>query len=138
MLFATSVLPLGRKDLAAVNIVQRKVLRLIVGWRRISGEDWAETMRRMNARVAAALVQFPMKTWTETIFRHRWRYAAHMVLNAKMKWPRLLAKWIPLSDNYPDKQPYRPPGRPYLRWDDCLHDFGDAKLGLKHWGDLET
>ena len=31
MLFATSVLPLGRKDLEAVNIVQRKMLRLIVG-----------------------------------------------------------------------------------------------------------
>ena len=105
VLFATSVPPLGRKDLEAAIIVQRKMLRLIVGWQRISKENWADTMRRMNARVAATLVQFPIKTWTETIFRHRWRYAAHMVLNTKMTWPRLLAKWIPLQDNYPGKQP---------------------------------
>ena len=66
-LFALSVLPLVRKDLEAVNIMHREMRRLIIGWRWISGEDWAATSHRMNAHVGAALIQFLLKTKRDSI-----------------------------------------------------------------------
>ena len=60
MLFSLHTLALTKIQLESINVLQRKMLRSIVGWVRMSGEDWSETMRRMNHRNALS------KTWTST------------------------------------------------------------------------
>ena len=34
------------------------MLQFIVGWRRFDNEDWANTMKRMNARLSSAMSQY--------------------------------------------------------------------------------
>ena len=54
-LYSCAVLALNTDELERFDIVQRKMLRSIVGWRRVQGEDWECTMRRMKCRVQRAL-----------------------------------------------------------------------------------
>ena len=60
MLFSLHTLALTKIQLESINVLQRKMLRSIVGWVRMSGEDWSETMRRMNHRISVALEPFPI------------------------------------------------------------------------------
>ena len=48
MLFSFHTLALTKVQLENINVLQRKMLRSIVGWVRMNGEDRFETMRRMN------------------------------------------------------------------------------------------
>ena len=137
ILFGSAVLPLNLKQRQSLDILQRKMLRLMVGWRRNPNEEWSETMSRMNLRVKRACAEYPIKSWEETYHRNRWRYASHMVQNMKMRWPLLLSQWDPSLKLDDDVAPYRKPGRPYLRWDDSLHDYCGYEWSLSHWTDMK-
>ena len=137
ILFGGAVLPLSENDLKRLNIVQRRMLRSMIGWRRFTDEPWEETMRRMKRRMADALQHFPLSSWSERFHRNRWRYAIHVVNNEKNRLPFWLAQWVPLLDPISIYMPYRGPGRPRLRWDDHLHGFCYVHLGLHHWLDIE-
>ena len=63
-------------QLESINVLQRKMLRSIVGWLRMSGEDWSETMRRMNHRISVALELFPIPPWTEQLAKRQFQFAA--------------------------------------------------------------
>ena len=45
------MLSLTRTQLDRLGSVQRKMLRSIVGWVRVDGEEWETTMRRMKQRM---------------------------------------------------------------------------------------
>ena len=137
ILFGSAVLPLNVNQRQSLDILQRKMLRLMVGWRRVPGEEWSETMTRMTLRVKNACDQHPIKSWEESFHRNRWRYASHVVQNVKMRWPLVLSQWDPsvmLDDNV---APYRKPGRPFSRWDDSLHDYCGYEWSLFHWTDMK-
>ena len=136
ILFGSAVLPLNLKQRQSLDILQRKMLRLMVGWRRLPGEEWSETMTRMNIRVENACVQYPIASWETSFHRHRWRYAVHVIQNKKMRWPLLLSQWDPGVKLDDDTFPYRKPGRPFLRWDDSLHDYCCYEWSLSHWTDM--
>ena len=130
VLFALSVLPVGKCDLQQLQVLQRRMLRLIVGWRRIDGEDWAITMHRMKKRISDALSHHKIDDWQDKMLRHRWKFAIHVVQNSKMKWPYELSRWIPARDVSAEYQPHRLRGRPALRWDDQLHECCGEHVGL--------
>ena len=47
------------KQLLDLGCVQQHMLRSIVGWRHSADEEWSDTMRRMNAHVAAMISSMP-------------------------------------------------------------------------------
>ena len=94
-------------------------------------------MHRMKERVSHGLRYYQVPTWSYRFHKNRWRYASHVIQNLKNRLPYLLAQWNPRHDLASDEVPYRGPGRPRLRWDDELHGFCVAKLGLQHWTDIE-
>ena len=51
ILFGLVVFPMTNKMLREMDILQRKMLRSIVGWRRISTESWEDTMLKMKRRI---------------------------------------------------------------------------------------
>ena len=55
ILFAMSILPLSKTQIESICVVQRKMLRRIVRWRRIGDEPWRDTMTRMRERVSRAI-----------------------------------------------------------------------------------
>ena len=60
-LYSCAVLALNTDQLERFDIVQRKMLRRIVGWRRVQGKDWECTMHRMKIRVQSALEMHGIK-----------------------------------------------------------------------------
>ena len=50
-IYGLSLFPLRRSELDSLDILQRKILRRIVGWRRIDTESWRDTIDRMNQRL---------------------------------------------------------------------------------------
>ena len=44
ILYALAVLPIGKHEKEQLDITQRKMMRLMVGWTRHAGEDWDITI----------------------------------------------------------------------------------------------
>ena len=105
--------------------LQRKMVRRIIGWRRIPGEEWKDTMRRMKCRVEYAKNLHNFEDWSQKYARNLWNYALHLSTGHPHKWARL--KSIELqsmkSDPYAVYVPNRDVGRPKARWDDLLSNF---------------
>lgn len=105
--------------------LQRKMLRRIVGWRRIPGESWEDTMRRMKLRLEHAQDQHYIDPWSRRWARAQWKYACHLTVSSRYHWARLatieniVGKFDPCALYVPN----RLVGRPRLRWDDTLRHF---------------
>ena len=54
-LFGLASLPLVASQIQRLNVVQRRMLRAVVGWVAVDGNDWQGTMRRMNCQARSAL-----------------------------------------------------------------------------------
>lgn len=96
-LFTTSVLSLTRAQLNRLGFVQRKMLRYIVRWVRINGEDWEIAMHRM----------------------------LHISHSDTVNWVEMDSRWHPpdVADVVLQQQPKRSVGRPRARWDDAITSF---------------
>ena len=53
-LFGLACLTLTRADMHHSEVTQRKMLRNIVGWRRLESEPWPDTIRRMRDRTSCS------------------------------------------------------------------------------------
>ena len=138
ILFGLAVLPLTLKKREALDVLQRRMLRLIVGWKRLPGEDWAITMHRMKGRLEKADAIYPIASWQECFHRQRWRYAVHVAKDSKSKWMYKLSQYCPDSIVDEEVKAHRNPGRPFLRWDDSLHDYCGYEWSMRHWLELEN
>ena len=63
ILFGLGSLPLTKRQLEDIG-----VLRSIVGWNRVEGEAWSDTVRLMGSRVQFTLRQSPVTAWSEVHF----------------------------------------------------------------------
>ena len=108
----------GKQLLDLEDRVQRRMLRSVVGWRRSADEEWSDTMRRMNARVAFAMHQHLVPDWTQQLKQRKLTLVTK--LTTQPGWPAQCMNWTPSQDlrkNF-KQLPYRKPGRPMTRWDD--------------------
>ena len=65
--FGLKTCPCNTTQLEQLDVAQRKMLRLIVGWTHVAGEDWSDTMRIMRDRVQAALRIFAVPDWSKHV-----------------------------------------------------------------------
>ena len=138
LLFDTSVLSLTRAQLDRLGSVQRKMLRNIVGWVRIDGEDWEATMHRMKQRMSDASRQFFIMPWELELLKKQWHYALHISHSVTVSWVELISRWHPpdVADILLPQEPKRPVGRPRARWDDAITSYAAAALDDSlHWID---
>ena len=141
LLFGMVVLPVTRHHLQKLDILQRKMLRRIVGWRRIDGEAWKETMKRMNNRLEEGQRLFFCEPWSMVLARSQWRYVIHLMDAYPLLWARIMSKYnkYPTDDPACDYLPRRAPGHPRMRWDDHIHSFCFKtwpRLRGSHWFDI--
>ena len=136
VLFGLGALPIHQQCQEKVDITQRKMLRRIVGWRRIPEEEWSVTMSRMKMRVNAALDQWPIKPWSFCSKASRWKHACRVKMTEPTKWVSLACKWVPgyVFDLWYDCVPHRHVGGQFLKWDDSLAKFSQSILHCK-WHD---
>ena len=122
--FALHTMPLKVASLERIGATERKMKRSIVGWVRRTGEDWAETMRRMRLKVDRADALHKTTPWKEFIGRQRWKFIAHLK-TSPCDWPRSLTAWTP--------QGARSQARPRLRWDDGSNQAIRAATAHRNW-----
>ena len=70
-LFSLHVLPLTIKHLQRIAAMQRRMIRNVVGWRRVPEEAWADTMRRMKSRVERAKQLYEWEPWDIFILKQQ-------------------------------------------------------------------
>ena len=91
-----------------LDVVQRKMLRRMVGWVSSTEDDtWRDIGRKMKLRLERCLTAYPLTDWSALVSE---RKAA--LLASSQNWPlwtKLATEWIPLGG-------FRTPGRPRKRW----------------------
>ena len=107
VLFGLASSPLIPSQVQGVNVVQRRVLRAVVGWVGVDGNDWRDTMRRMNDKVKDALDIFPVSRWFDALFKRQFRFATR--ITSSNSWPGFATLWDRLDIwrcNF-DSKPFR-------------------------------
>ena len=138
ILFGLHCLPLPQKLISQLDVIQRKMLRAIVGWRRAPDETWRETMIRMNDRVLYGMTQHYCESWAMLRSRNLWRYAIHISKSDEQAFPRRVVgmSGYAVDDPASPYRPYRGRGRPRPRWDDLISDFCQLYIDQHaHWLD---
>ena len=125
VLFGLPTLALTTRQKEQLDVLQRRMLRLIVGWVRLDDEDWNVTMRRMNDRVDRALSLYPVRSWRERLAHLQYNFAGQLGQKPE-SWAHRVSSWSPPS-TYPGAGRGR--GRPACRWDDHLQKYSIAKFG---------
>ena len=117
--------------------LQMKMVRRIVGWRRLPEESWRDTMSRMKIRIRNARSQYPFEDWSRRYACNLWRYGIHLTRKTSSHWERLLTleRQLMKNDESSPFVPYRSPGRPKRRWDDYFKHFFDRSFpnNNSHW-----
>ena len=135
MLFGLATLPLTKGCLQKLGVVQRRMLRSIVGWVRVHDDlSWRDIMVQMNHKLAIAKTLFPMEGWADRLFRSKFRLA-HRIARSPERWPAKSVSWNPLTNwelNFACK-PHRKCGRPSTRWDDILTNFSSQFFHNDNW-----
>ena len=139
--FGLCTLPMTKHKLDQLDILQRKMLRRIIGWRRVEDEPWRDTMKRMNQRMEHAEQLYTCKVWSNVFAEAQWRYVSHIIHGPISMWSRILCKfnWSTKDDPHAMFAPYRYSGHPHLRWDDHIHAFCQQKWRSGknvHWFDI--
>ena len=76
MLFGHATLPLTKGCLQKLGVVQKRMLRSIVGWVRIHDAlSWRDIMAQMNHTLAIATTLYPMEGFEDRLFRSKFRLA---------------------------------------------------------------
>jgi len=123
VLFGLSSLPLTRAQLDQLDAVQRRMLRSVVGWAPLIGQDWESAMRRTNARLQLALDRFPIEDWTLQLATRQHKLAEKLA-RREDSWPARAIRWDPrVLDIHSPSVAQRGPGRPRRKWYDYLRTF---------------
>ena len=125
VLFGLSSCPLTKQQVQSIDALQRRMLRSIVGWRRVQDEH----MRRMRDRVDQALQVFPVKKWSVQFAHRKFCFVSSMVQQPEA-WPSKAICWSPPLTN---AQARSSRGRPPRRWDDDLVAFASLHFPVESW-----
>jgi len=103
-------MPLTQSELTRLDVIQKQMLRSMVGWFRTPGEDWRDPMARMRDKVNNAWVVTAWTTRTKQLGIRQHNFAAKFAMQPG--WPRTILAWCPQSNwqNNFRKSPKRKPG----------------------------
>ena len=87
-LYGLGALSLGKTAMERLARVQRKMLRLIIGWQRYEGECWRTTMHRMKIKLPNALNTFYVESWDELVLKRKWSWANRILEMNDERWAK--------------------------------------------------
>ena len=100
-----------------MQTLQRKMLRTIVGTRRLVYEDgleeWVEWIVRSTRAAEQVMSDLNIPDWVEEIHRRKFRWAGRTALTNDGRWTREVLLWSAAGS--------RKRGRPRARWTDPLN-----------------
>ena len=120
LLYGLETAPLTQSLLSRIDVVQRVMLRRIIGWVCYNDDTWEERGRRMAEKLRCCLLLYPVKTWSVTVNERKVKVVES--LNELPFWSKASINWNP-----PDCVIYnlsgacRPRGHPCQRWYDNIN-----------------
>jgi hypothetical protein len=115
-------------ELRQVEVVQRSMLRKIVGMRRDTEETWVDWICRTTRKTLAIAVNFGVRNWKNNHLRSKWLWAGHVARSDPRGWLHLASFWRGRSwqiINY-DMGSYRllrPSNSRRVRWEDPIFQY---------------
>eukprot|EP00973_Karenia_brevis_P007172 972592-Karenia_brevis.AAC.1 len=119
-LFGLGAITMTAHQRESFGILQRKMLRNIVGWSRKADETWEETMHNMQDKIHHAMEKYHRcKAWEQEISKIYFNYAVYMAKGHERTPWKLLCTWDPsqIFDQFLPMLPRRGRGRPKSTWD---------------------
>ena len=132
-----NVLAATKYQISRLVVMQRRILRSIVGWKRVANESWHDIMTRMKSRLDHAMTCHCVEPLELSIYRHQWRYAMYAAHSLKSFWPSIIADWRSdlIFDPSSHYQAFRSIGRPRSRWADKMNEICKTHFGFS-WIDM--
>ena len=124
-LYGLIAAPLTAKDLESLVVVQRKMIRSIVGHVKLVGEDWADVHRRMNCKIAGALERQAVPDWAEVLLERKESFRDKLETPSCSNLLQLVFHWNPKATNDSKlfSTPHRQRGRPCSSWKEFVSDL---------------
>ena len=79
ILFGLATLRMTQTQVVRMDALQRRMLKSIVGWVTVEGEDWRLTMCRMRGRIKAILLCQPVESWSKQLSKKQHGFATKIV-----------------------------------------------------------
>ena len=133
VLYGMASAPLTNTLVHRINVTERRMIRLIIGWVRVDRSGWPGTMRRMRARIDRVLERFPLQRWTQQIFKRQWELSHRWANMDNEDWTTQAVLWDPTTTYNSEHEPTRRQGRPLRKWDDKLNRFCLEEFGVHRW-----
>ena len=86
IMIVSIVISMFRIHFQDLDRLQRKILKRILGWRRIAGEDWNDSMLRMNQRFSRAEQLYVCQRWPISFVRTQWKYVFNIIDVHPLRW----------------------------------------------------
>ena len=139
--FGTIVLRIIKIGLQELYKLQRKMMRRIIGWRRIENEDWSMSMKRMKDRLDQGHRLLYCEPWSIGFARNQLRYIQQLMEAHPLLWARVMLKLnsYPSDDPESDFLHYRFPEHLQMRWHDHIHPFCHkvwTRFRRRYWSDI--
>ena len=117
-LYGLAPSPLTKHDFETLGITQRKMLRSIVGWTKLSEDEWSDVYRRLRQKIRVATQQQPCQDWMEELQRRKSSLANQLNQDVRSIFTRKVVSWEPagVQDFAVHTLPKRSRGRPRTRW----------------------
>ena len=84
ILYSLETCPLPENICEKLDILQRKMMRKIIGWHFVAGDNWETAGRRMKNRLQLCTDQLGIKKWSAQVNERKHRVLAHP--NEKNYW----------------------------------------------------
>ena len=121
LVYSLETCPLTQSQMQKLDIVQRKMLRKMVGWVFDSEDTWEDAGRRMKLRLQTALNLHPIDDWSAVINKRKQALLHRIMSDGAPRLPKLAFERSPVAcSNQNNNQPCHQRGHPRRRWHDHL------------------
>ena len=96
-LFASSHRTIRMSDLYKLDVVFRKMLRMIVGAPRFVewNAPWHEILHHWNGKAVVLAQQHGLNPWSEQCLKYHWKFAMHVANLPSNRWVKRVLLWNP-------------------------------------------
>jgi len=116
--YGLTTAPLTKADLEELDVVQRKMLRRIVGYVVRNGDEWDDFHRRMRCKMDGALSRHPISAWSCVLTARKQKLADKLAAGSCPALVQRVFQWDPHCSADPKltQVPSRTRGRPRCTW----------------------
>ena len=120
-LYSLETCPLTQHQLEHLDIIQRKMLRKIVGFVYDTDDTWEEFGHRMNICLDSALKHVPIENWSTAIWNRKQKLLRRTTSLTAPPMTKIAFEWMPTDCAFLNRTvAKRQRGHPRCRWYDQL------------------